>query len=360
MPDCSPRLALGLVLVALGTLIGLGCTNSRTAAPPLQTEAPSPRWQSKLDVDHPLVGAIWDVSARRRVSEAELTARVQAAEVVSVGETHDNPDHHRLEAALVRAFAATHHAPAVVFEMLDRERQPVVDRSLATHPDEADALARAVGWDSSGWPPWSIYRPVFEAALASHGPVLAAGLDRDMAMRIAHGGAGVLDPALVQVFGLATPLAADTEAAMRHEMSEAHCGLLPDSMLGPMVLVQRARDALLASRLHEGGEGGRGALLIAGAGHVRRDQGVPAQLTRAYGTSSLAVGLLQVNGGDTSPELYAAGFGARVLPFDFVWFTPRANDVDHCAELRSKKQMDGSPSGGADSAPTVREADTQT
>jgi uncharacterized iron-regulated protein len=152
-------------------------------------------------------------------------------------------------------------------------------------------------------------------------------------MRIAHEGVAALDPALVQAFALAAPLPAEFQASMRHEMSEAHCGLLPESMLDSMVLVQRARDASLAERLHEGG--GRGALLIAGAGHVRRDQGVPAQLTHAYGASSLAIGLLQVNTEDTSPELYAAAFEARVLPFDFVWFTPRANDVDHCAELRA-------------------------
>jgi uncharacterized iron-regulated protein len=315
--------------------VALGCAGSNGAHPPPQLDAAPARWQSKRDIDHPLVGVIVDVAAQRRVSEAELIARVQAADIVLVGETHDNPDHHRLEASLLQAFATAHHAPAVVFEMLKREQQPAIDASLAAHPGDADALARAVAWESLGWPAWWMYRPVFEASLASHGPILGAGLDRNAAMGIAHGGVAALDPALVQTFGLAAPLHAEVQATMRREMSEAHCGLLPDGMLDSMVLVQRARDALLAERLHEGVEGSRGALLIAGAGHVRRDQGVPAQLTRAYGASSLAIGLLQVNAEDTSPELYAAGFQAHLLPFDFVWFTPRANDVDHCAELRA-------------------------
>jgi uncharacterized iron-regulated protein len=329
MPACPPRLALGLVLAAIG------CTRSNGAHPPPQPESARARWQSQHDIDHPLVGAIVEVAARRRVSEAELIARVQAADIVLVGETHDNPDHHRLEAELLRAFSTAHPAPAVIFEMLNRQQQPAVDASLAAHPGDADALAQAVDWDSSGWPAWSMYRPVFEASLASHGPILAAGLDRDAAMRIAHEGVAALDPALVQAFGLAAPLPAEFQDSMRHEMSQAHCGLMPESMLDAMVLVQRARDASLAECLHEGGEGGRGALLIAGAGHVRRDQGVPAQLTRAYGASSLAIGLLQVNAEDATPERYAAAFEARVLPFDFVWFTPRANDADPCAELRA-------------------------
>ncbi len=314
----------------------LGCAGSDTSRPPRQLESAPAQWQSKRGIDNPLVGVIVDVAAHRHVSEREFIARVQAADIFLVGETHDNPDHHRLEALLLEAFGSAHPAPAVVFEMLNRERQPAVDASLTSHPGDADALARAVAWESSGWPAWWMYRPVFEASLASHGPILAAGLDRNAAMGIAHGGVAALDPELVQTFGLAAPLQAEMQDSMRREMSEAHCGLLPDSMLDSMVLVQRARDALLAQRLHEGLAASRGALLIAGAGHVRRDQGVPAQLARAYGSSSLAIGLLQVNGGDTSPEAYAAGFQTRLLPFDFVWFTPRANDIDHCAELRSQ------------------------
>jgi uncharacterized iron-regulated protein len=325
-----PRLALGLAL------FGLACTTSNRAHPPALQPSGSARWQSQVDIDHPLVGVIWDVAARRRVAQAELIERVQAANIVLVGETHDNPDHHRLQAALLQSFAARHDAPAVVFEMLDHRQQPVVDATLRATPDDVDALARAVAWTSSGWPAWSMYRPVFEAAIALHGAVLAAGLDREDAMRIAHDGASALDPPLVRAFGLGESPPADVAAAMRHEMSESHCGLLPEEMLESMVLVQRARDAMLAERLHEGATRGHGALLIAGTGHVRRDRGVPAQLARAYGTASIAVGLVQVSADKTAPESYSASFDAPTLPFDFVWFTPRSNDTDHCAELRKQ------------------------
>jgi uncharacterized iron-regulated protein len=322
------RLVLGLALAAAG------CTASTKQSPSLQTPA-EPRWESKLGVDHPLTGVILDVAAGRRVSEAELVARVQAAGIVLVGETHDNPDHHRLQARLLQAFAATHEAPAVVFEMIDRDRQPAVDASLMEHPHDADALGQAVVWESSGWPPWSMYRPVFEAALAARASILAAGIGRGDAMRIAHDGVAAFDPSLVTTFGLDAPLPTDEQASMHREMSEVHCGLVPESMLDSMVLVQRARDALMAERLREGVDHNRGALLIAGAGHVRRDRGVPAQLARAYQARSVAIGLVPVRTQDTTPESYAAGFDAQALPFDFVWFTPRTDDVDRCAEMRA-------------------------
>jgi hypothetical protein len=150
MPARPPRFALGLVLVAFG------CAGSNRAHPPPQLDSAPARWQSKRDIDHPLVGVIVDVAAQRRVSEAELIARVQAADIVLVGETHDNPDHHRLEAALLQAFSTAHHAPAVVFEMLNREQQPAIDASLAAHPGDADALmARSSGRVSTGMQRWA-------------------------------------------------------------------------------------------------------------------------------------------------------------------------------------------------------------
>jgi uncharacterized iron-regulated protein len=289
------------------------------------------------------VGVIWDVAARKPASLPELVARVQAAEIVLVGEAHDNPDHHRLQALLIAAFAARHTAPAVVFEMLDREQQPAVGSSLDARPGDVDALALAVRWDASGWPAWSMYRPVFEAAVAAHAALLAGGLDRGAAMRIAHDGLAAFDSNLEQAFGLDAALPVDVQAAMRREMSDAHCGLLPEGMLDSMVLVQRARDALLAERLHEGSGRGQGALLIAGAGHVRRDRGVGAQLEHAYGAKSLAIGLLEARAEVTTPDGYAGRFYAPVLPFDYVWFTPRASDVDHCAELREHLKAHAGP-----------------
>ncbi len=153
-------------------------------------------------------------------------------------------------------------------------------------------------------------------------------------MRIAREGSGALPPELVRRFGLDQPLPSDAQARLRREMADAHCGLLPESMLDAMVLVQRARDAQLAERLHEGAERAGGAVLIAGAGHVRDDQGVPSALARAYGTPSLALGLVEVQHGLIQPERYAEVFDTQSLPFAYVWFTPRISDVDHCAELR--------------------------
>jgi uncharacterized iron-regulated protein len=313
----------------------LACS-PRVAEPPgaLAPESSAlPAWQSTLDRTHPLVGRVWDVAAERFVDERAMFDVLAGARVVAIGEQHDNPDHHVLEARIVRAIAARGRRPATVFEMLDLGKQVAVDRALVEHPGDPDAIARATDWAHSGWPDWALYRPVFAAAVALRLPVVAAGIDRDAARRIAFEGTPALDPHFVKTFALDTPLAPDVRAALEGEMRDAHCGLLPESMLDPMVLVQRVRDARLAERAFVEGERS-GAVAIMGNGHARRDRGMPEAIARAYGGRVASIGLFEVRPALGGPEGYSADLGVKRLPFDFVWFTPRVSDEDHCAELR--------------------------
>jgi uncharacterized iron-regulated protein len=120
---------------------------------------------------------------------------------------------------------------------------------------------------------------------------------------------------------------------MEREIRDAHCGELPDTMVPSMVTAQRARDAQLAERLLATQRDG--AVLIAGTGHVRSDRGVPAYLAvRAPGVVIASVAFVEVASGRLAPADYAERFGAARLPFDYVWFTTRADDADPCAKLR--------------------------
>lgn len=289
---------------------------------------------SSLDRSHPLVGRIWDVVRRQFVSEDVLIRALVQTPFVALGEQHDNADHHLLQARLLKALIAGGRTPGVVFEMLDHEEQPVVARALSEHPRDADALARAVDWSHSGWPAWSSYRPVFAVAVEGGLTVLAAGIGRKAAIQVAEAGWPAVPKELVSTFHLEPELPPGFQEALRAEMRDAHCGLLPETMLDRMVLVQRVRDAELAAELvrlepHGGG------VMIAGNGHVRNDRGASALVHRRHSRIA-AVALLEVHGEWSHPGEYAAAFRATRLPFDYVWFTPRASDADHCAEVRNK------------------------
>jgi uncharacterized iron-regulated protein len=321
--------ALAAALLVCATLVACGAHPQSGTTQPAAVEAPM-RWQAPLDRDHPLVGRIFDADGVA-IDEAELLRRMRAAHYVLIGEQHDNPDHHVLQARLLHQLVASGRRPAVVFEMLDQERQPAVDRALAAHAD-VDAFGAAVDWADSGWPPWPLYSPLFAEVLRAQLPIVAAGLDRKTAMRLAGEDLSASDPALAYALEAAGPLAAEQQAALREEMSQAHCGRIQaGEVLDAMVQIQRARDARLALGMQRAGADG--ALLIAGAGHVRRDRGVPAYLARAAAGSTLSIALLEVQSGSLVPGEYVSQLGAAGAPYDLLWFTPRANDVDHCAEV---------------------------
>lgn len=317
-----------------------------SAAAPSETEAAAGppaagagAWESPLGRDHPLAGRLFDVAAGRFVQETELVERLAGRRFVLLGEKHDNPDHHRLQARVLHGLVRAGQRPGVSFEMLGAQVEPALERALERSPPALEAIREAVRWDESGWPEWSMYAPVFRAALEAELPIAAADLSEKQVDAIRHGGLDALDPEVRSRLGLDEPLSPERRSALAEVIRAGHCGYLPEHGLDRMIAVQRARDAHLARSLLDLAErpDAGGAVLIAGAEHARRDRGAPVPLERRAGAASIAsLAFVEVRDDhtDASSDL-AERFGSPV-PFDFVWFTPRVDDEDPCEKFRSQ------------------------
>jgi uncharacterized iron-regulated protein len=347
----APRTVRTLALCA--ALAAAAACSPRFDAKLVDAPVSGRSWVSTEHVSHPLVGRIWDPRGGRLVDEAALAAAVASADFVLLGETHDNPDHHLLQARLLRAILDGGRRPALAFEMLTADQQPEVDASLARAPRDPDALAEAVRWKASRWPDFRFYRPIFAAGLEAGLPVVAANLPRAEVREIVSKGRGALDERLRARLEREEPIPEEVMKGLREEMSESHCGELPPAMLDPLVLAQRARDARMAERMATAGAE-RGAVLVTGSGHARNDRGVPAFLARdAPGRKVVAVAFLEVDPAAAEPQGYAAKLGAGPLPYDFVVFTPGTEREDPCEgfkERMEKHRKDAAP-GAASAAP---------
>lgn len=312
-------------------LLRLAATALLLASCATRTPAPLPQagWESPLHRDHPLVGRIWDVRASRFVTERELVAALAGARFVLLGETHDNPDHHALQARLLHALIARGRRPALAFEMLDVDQQGEADAVLRGPAPTPEALREAVGWDRSGWPSFSLYQPIFQAGLGAHLPIVAANLSRRSAREVIHHGTGALAAPVRVLLDRAGPLSRDEERERREEMEALHCGQLPEAFLDPMVLSQRARDAQLAQALLSRASAD-GAVLITGAEHARRDRGV-GEFLRVAGTAPDEVAALALREVDPAVGKPA---GYDPAPYDYVLFTPGADRGDPCEGMR--------------------------
>lgn len=254
---------------------------------------------------------------------AGLIERMASADVVLLGELHDQPGHHRVRAQWLEALAER-RSITIVMEQLDQRRQPQLDAERArlveseTLSARARRVAQAAGFDFEGWN-WAFYRPVVELAIDRAIPLRAGNLSREEAMAIARGQAHRLSVKVPSGWG---PL---QESLLRASITEGHCGLLPDSMIVPMVSAQRARDAQIAEVALSAQASGRLPVVLAGNAHVRRDYGIPLHLSAAApDLKVLAVGLLE-QGQPGSPQAY-----------DAVWSVPPIKRPDPCEALRAR------------------------
>lgn len=292
-------------------------------------------WVSPHLADHPLVGTIWDAREHRPVTRAMLEAAAARADFVLLGETHDNPDHHRLQLELLEAIVRAGRRPAVALEQLDREHQAALDRARAARPGDPGYVADAAQLDRRGWH-WPFYEPIIAFALRNDLPLVAANLSRRDASAVIERGYDALGANAPGRLGLLQPLGAAQAQAIEAAVREGHCGKLPERVVPGMAAAQRARDAVIADALIASGPGG--AVLIAGNGHVRRDFGVPLPLAvRAPQRSVLAVGIVEVIEGTTRADEHIAAAAGDAPPFDFVVFTPRTERPDPCAGFAPRR-----------------------
>lgn len=265
----------------------------------------------------PLVGRIFDLRADRFISRDELMRRARDSRFVVLGETHDNPEHQRLQAEIFDSLLRAGRTPALAMEQFDREHQPSLDAARARGLRDAESLAEAGRFDRKGWR-WPEYKPLVATAASRGLPILAANLSRADARTLMRSGR----PAE----GL-PPLTPELHAALEKDIVEGHCGLRPSPpVLAGMIEAQRARDAQMARVL--AATGLSGAVLIAGSGHARRDRGVPSYLAPELRGNLLSIAFVEVDpAGRNTFERY------RGL-FDLVWFTSRAEREDPCKGLR--------------------------
>lgn len=268
----------------------------------------------------PLAGRIWKPAEERFANPDEVIAAARAAPFVLLGETHTIARHHTLQARLIRAIAGDGREPPIVLEMVARDRQRDIDDWRRARDPDAEAFGAAVEWRERGWPPWSEYRPIVEAALAHGLPIRAGGPDSDLSRRVAGEGlAALADQAASPLPGLDTPLAATAERRLLDTLERAHCGLPEHAPIDRMIAVQRLRDASMAHTMISA-DSGSGAILIAGHGHVRGDYGVPVYLRRgAPERDFVTIAFVGTVGRPNIADQREAAGGT--LPFDYVWFT---------------------------------------
>lgn len=258
----------------------------------------------------PVVGEIRDLHSGQTLTAQELLARLAKPSRLIVGEQHDNRDHHELQRWLLQTLGERRPQGSLLLEMLTPDQQLRVEdvRHASTPPaDLPGALAWQPGWD------WNLYGLIIRFALTQPYPLLAANLDT-VEVRALY----AQPPTLSGTRSNATPV----KSELLEQISESHCGLLPQSQLPAMLAVQQQRDRRMAERLLAAPTP---SLLFAGAYHARKDVGVPIHVLDLGAPEAPVVLMLAKQGGEVTAAMA-----------DYVWYTPATPAPDYCAEMRKQ------------------------
>ncbi|MBT3790413.1 MAG: ChaN family lipoprotein [Alphaproteobacteria bacterium] len=294
--------------------------------------------RATLEVDHALTGKIWAVTNEQFVGYDDLIAASSKATFVLLGEKHDNPDHHIHQTTILRSLIKAGRRPAVAFEMLNWDQEAALNAFLKSNPMDAAGLGEAVQWQDTGWPSWDMYAPIANTAFAAGSPIIAANFPRSWSRKLARQGFDALPADIFARSKLDIPLNEEQTRRLEDDLFESHCKMMPKAHLGSVFKVQQARDAVLADALIQSLDNRSSVVLIAGSGHVRSDRAVPRYLRlRLPDTTIVSVAFIEVQEEAQAPDDYAEQYGGA-LPFDFVWFTARLENIDPCEKFKAQLQ----------------------
>lgn len=256
-------------------------------------------------------------AAASEIGARQLDA-LPRADIVILGEVHDNPAHHANQARAVGALEPA----AIVFEMIPRDLADEIGTAAGT---TRETLEKMLDWSGRGWPDFSMYYPIFTAAPEAR--IVAGDLPRgEIRLAMSEGAGPVFSERFgahrARALGLTEPLPEPEQSAREAEQASAHCGALPEAMLPGMVSAQRLRDASLAQAVlatHD--DTGGPVTLITGNGHARRDRVAAFIEHVAPELSVLTIGQLE-RAPDSRP------------PFDLWLVTGSVERPDPCADFQ--------------------------
>jgi len=267
------------------------------------------------------------------IDESALVAEINSVDVLLLGETHDNSMHHDIQKKLFESYIKSGDSaalkPVLMMEQLDASTQLLLDQALAgdNRDDILDRTTKLIKFTD-----WMSYRPLLAIAVDNKLPIIAANVSNRDLQPIIWNGFTAYDQNELKRLMIEEVWSENRQKYLVTHMGGAHCGQLRDELRTSLARSQRLRDALMVdSVIHNIS---RGIVAIIGSSHARRDIGLPLYFAaRAPSARIFSIGFIEVSPTITDPKSYEADSATGEVPFDAVWFTPRSERSDPCANF---------------------------
>ncbi len=222
---------------------------------------------------------------KKPASLAEVVRNVEGADVIFIGEIHDNPQHHEAQLDIIHSLHAKKLPIAIALEMFTPDDQQKLDEWSAGKLDEETfkpIFAR--NW-TYGWP---LYRNLFMFARDNHIPLIALNVPKAVISKVVAQGPAALQEGEVPP-NISWSLNESQAGYMRAIAGQVFGNMPPDRLVARLSQAQALRNAGMAwnvakyRKKHEADK----VVVLTGTWHAVKN-GVPERLS-AYGTLTFKV-----------------------------------------------------------------------
>lgn len=231
-----------------------------------------------------------DMARGRRASVEEIVDAARGVRYLLIGESHDSGEHHKMQAAIIRALAESGRRVTVGFEMFTRPNQENLNPYSLGRWSEGEFIDRA-NWKKEWGFDFGLYKPIFDVVREFRLPMVALNVPRDWVRAVGRSGPTGLTPEQqreVPELFLGNAAHRQVFSAMMggHPMG----GPQMDNTYAAMVLWDEGM-ADTAIKYVQARPSNPNAIfvIVAGSGHVMYDQGINYRIQRRTGERTLSV-----------------------------------------------------------------------
>ncbi len=216
----------------------------------------------------------------QRLSPQELVRKIKDKDFVLLGESHNNPCDHKVQAKVMDLLAESGVDFILGMEMVDVSRQDILD-SFNRGEISIEELPDSLDWRKTWGYDFELYRPVFESAKKHGIPVKALNLPSEVTRSISHYGLDSLDEQKREYLPEKVAMPPEEQLSFLEEQYEMHQGFVPEdrSQLQHFIQAQSTWDSKMAEMAVQfGDEHSVPVVVLAGSEHVRMGWGIEHRL----------------------------------------------------------------------------------
>lgn len=223
-------------------------------------------------------GQILDLADRSAITAERSFEQLAKQQVVLVGETHDDPGHHRVQLQVIQGLYGIKKELAIALEMFPRHLQPQLDAWVAGKLSE-DEFLDGVEWFTTWGFDSELYMPIFRFARQKKIPLLAMNVKRAVVQQVRIQGMAGVDAKIKEQIPAIAPASEEYRLSLS-AVFNSHPMMAKMGKFERFVEAQQVWDGVMAATISEWLQKNPNGLVVglAGSGHISHGYGIPHQL----------------------------------------------------------------------------------